>query len=202
MNSNLLVSVGALALVSFSCTSNTLSSDEAAEAAYLGLDGAIRKSLVLGFDGFNAASSANIPEQMTTGDATGTLVVSGQVDQGASSNKGMRLLLELVDYRDALESPDPEVDISQITYSTAADAPPMFTLSLRGIPDATLSGTLVGTFSMTGEVEGEVTLDVAITGMTEEDPNDATRIRRVTGSTTVTGTATSEFGVFDVSTTL
>ena len=58
----------------------------------------------LGFAGFNAASSANIPPQMTTGDVAGTLTVTGQVDQGASSNKNMRLVEALVGYQD--KSPD------------------------------------------------------------------------------------------------
>jgi hypothetical protein len=187
----------ALALTLAACGSG-VDSDEAAEAAYLGLDGMVGKSLSLGFDGFNAATSANIPEQMTTGDVTGTLSVSGQVDMGASANKEMRLFLALVEYRD--EVPDSDL---VTTYDTAEAAPAALTLSLRGIPDATMTGTLVGRFIMVGDdVNGPVDLDLTITGMTEADPDAVGNIRRVTGSTTVVGTATSDFGVFNVNVTL
>jgi hypothetical protein len=173
-------------------------SDEAAEAAYISLDGAVRKSLTLGFDGFNAASSANIPPQMTTGDVMGTLGVSGQVDMGASDNKEMRLLLDLVDYQDTL-APDSEL---VVVYDTDPAAQPMLDLSLRGLPDATLTGTLAGTFLMTGDIEGDVTLNLAISGMTQADPMDAMRIQRVVGTTTITGTATSDYGTYNVDITL
>ncbi len=174
-------------------------SDEAAEAAYLGLDRMVGKALSLGFDGFNAATSANIPTQMTEGDVTGTLTVSGQVDMGASANKEMRLLLDLVEYRDL----EPETDDDLvITYDTEEGVPANLELSLRGIPDATLTGTLVGTFYMVGDIEGDVTLELNIDGMTEADPDNPGNIRRVVGTTSVTGTATSDFGTYDVDVTL
>jgi hypothetical protein len=174
-------------------------SDEAAEAAYLGLDRMVGKSLSLGFDGFNAATSANIPMQMTDGDVTGTLTVSGQVDMGASDNKEMRLLLDLVEYRDIDPATDEEL---LITYDTDEATPANLDLSLRGIPDATLTGTLVGTFYMIGDIEGDVTLNLAIDGMTEADPDATGNIRRIAGTTHVTGTATSDYGVYDVDVTI
>ncbi|MCB9594071.1 MAG: hypothetical protein H6719_15160 [Sandaracinaceae bacterium] len=176
---------------------NGIASDEAAERAYLGLDGMVGKALALGFDGFNMASSANIPPQSTTGDVTGTLDVSGQVDMGASDNKGMRLHLDLVDYQDAV----PESDLI-VTYDTEAGVPASLDLSLRGIPNATMTGSLTGTFYMVGDIEGPVTLDLSIAGMTEADPTVADNLRRVAGSTTVTGTATSDFGTYTVDVTL
>ncbi|MCA9606255.1 MAG: hypothetical protein KC619_11700 [Myxococcales bacterium] len=186
----------AVALLAIGC-GNGISSDEAAERAYLGLDGMVGKALTLGFDGFNMASSANIPPQSTVGDVTGTLDVSGQVDMGASANKEMRLDLDLVDYRDAV----PESDLI-VTYDTEAGVPASLDLSLRGIPDATLTGTLQGRFYMTGDLEGPVDLDLSIAGTTEADPTVADNVRRVAGTTTVTGTATSEFGVYVVDVTL
>lgn len=185
-----------IALLAVGC-GNGISSDEAAERAYLGLDGMVGKALRLGFDGFNMASSANIPPQSTTGDVTGTLDVSGQVDMGASDNKGMRLLVDLVEYRDEV----PESDLV-VTYDTEAGLPADLDLSLRGIPDATLTGTLTGRFYMTGDLEGPVDLDLSIAGMTEADPSAADNVRRVVGTTTVTGTATSEFGTYMVDVTL
>src|SRR5688572_6436470 len=80
-----------LSMGSAGCSSDDVDSDEEARRAYLGLDESIAKALPLGFDGYNAASNANIPPQSTTGDAAGTLTVTGQVDKGASDNKGMRL---------------------------------------------------------------------------------------------------------------
>ena len=114
-------------------------SDREARAAYIGLDGAIAKALGLGMDGFNAATSANIPDQSGTGDLEGTITVSGQVDAGASANKQMRLMLTLVDYKD--EIADGELDIA---YDTG-DVLPALDLSLRGIPDGTFTGTLMAT---------------------------------------------------------
>src|SRR5690606_4685279 len=66
------------------CSDDGVNSDEEARRAYLGLDGTIAKSLNLGMDGFNAADSANIPEQSDVGDESGTLVINGKVDQGSS----------------------------------------------------------------------------------------------------------------------
>lgn len=171
-------------------------SDEAARAAYIGLDAAVEKSLRLGFDGFNAASSANIPDQTTTGSASGTLLVGGQVDQGASANKEMRLDLTLTDYRDDL----PEEDLV-IVYATNPAAPPSLDLSFRGLPDARFTGTLAGDFAMSGDLEGTVTLNLALEGMTEADPMVADNVRRLPG-TTVRGTAVSESGTYTVDVTL
>ncbi len=174
-----------------------IDSDEAARQAYLGLDLSIGKALQLGMDGFNEASSANIPPQMTTGDVSGTLGVSGQVDMGASANKEMRLVLDYVDYRDEVPEDDPV-----ITYETEADTRPMLNLSLRDIPDGTFTGTLIGTVLMNGDLEGAVDLDLALSGDIEPDPADATKLRRVPGTTTVTGTATSSYGTYDVDVTI
>src|SRR5512135_1360909 len=101
--------------------SDTVSSDEQARRAYLGLDKSIGKSITLGFDGFNAASSANISPQMTTGDGSpgGTLTISGQVDQGQSANKQMRLYVGMVAYTDGPVKYDTKGDTVKITYDTS-----------------------------------------------------------------------------------
>src|SRR5262245_6532894 len=77
-----------------------IGSEEDAEHAYLGLDESIEKALNLGMDGYNAASNANIPDQSGEGTESGTITVGGQVDQGASDNKEMRLTVALVEYSD------------------------------------------------------------------------------------------------------
>jgi hypothetical protein len=182
-----------------SCGSDTVSSDEEARLAYLGLDRAIERALNLGMDGFSAAQSANIPAQTGNGDVSGTLVVSGQVDQGESPNKEMRLESAFTMYQDRFPAAaDGGVDVaSGITYDTVEGALPSLDLSLRGIPDGTFTGTFTGRVRMSGELRGDVTLDLAFTGDLRM-PAGGAGIERVPGSTRVTGTATSEYGVYTV----
>jgi hypothetical protein len=177
-----------------------VSSDEQARRAYLGLDKSIEKSLQLGFAGFNAASSANISAQLIGGDAAGTLTITGQVDQGTSANKGMRLRVGMTNYSDGTVTV--EVEEVKITYSTSTDtaAQPALDLSLRNIPNGTFTGTLVGSFQMTEDLEGEVTLNLSMSGLIEDDGTG--KVRRKAGSTTVTGTAKSGDGEYQVNVTL
>ncbi|HZI09117.1 MAG TPA: hypothetical protein VE153_01935, partial [Myxococcus sp.] len=60
--------------------------------------------------------SANIPAQSTAGTAAGTLTVTGQVDQGSSANKGMRLRVGMVGYSDGEEAVGDDEDPVNITY--------------------------------------------------------------------------------------
>ena len=187
----------ALCLVLAGCGDDGVSSEEDARAAYIGLDRMIGKALTLGMDGFGAASSANIPDQTGAGDVSGTLVVGGQVDAGASANKELRLTLTLADYRDTPAGDDAEL---MVTYDTDATLP-MLDLSLRSIPDGTIqAGTLAGTFFMSGDLQGNVTLSLSITGEIQDD--GAGGIERVPGSIRVVGTATSDYGPYDVDITL
>lgn len=203
-------SLRVLAVLSVTCLSVGLSgcgddidSDEQARRAYLGLDKSVGKALQLGFDGFNAASSANIPAQSTAGDAGGTLAISGQVDQGASSNKGMRLRVGMTGYTDGELSVGEDEDPVNLTYQTTTDTTqqPALDLSLRNIPTGTFTGTLVGTFQVTGDIEGDVTLNLSMSGQLEDDGTG--KVRRKAGTTTITGTAKSgEDGEYQVNVTL
>lgn len=168
-------------------TNENVADADSARRAYLGLDIAVDRALKLGFDGFNAASNANIPTQMDVGDVAGTMTVGGKVDQGASNNKEMDLQLTLAGYSDG-----PVEGMYEIVY----DGPGVLDLSLRGLPNADLTGTLTGDFTMSGALAGIVQLDVAITGKTEEAPDGT--IRRQAGTIHVVGTATSDYGVFDI----
>ncbi len=190
-----LLPFAALLGVTAGCGSDGVDSDEEARRAYLGLDNSIEKALNLGMDGFNAATSANIPEQMTTGDVAGSMVVSGQVDQGVSANKEMRLLVALVGYTDGVAVTVEEEDID-IVYDTDPLMLPALDLSLRNIPDGTFTGTLLGSFAMSGDLEGSVTLNLMMSG--EIESNGAGGIRRKLGTTHVTGTATSGEGTYTV----
>ncbi len=186
-----LVAVSFLFAAGLPGCNDEVSSDEQARRAYLGLDKSIEKSLQLGFAGFNAASSANISPQTANGDTTGTLTVSGQVDQGSSANKGMRLRVGMATYSDGEVTPAENEKPVEIAYQTVTDTTmqPELTLSLRNIPNGTFTGTLVGTFQMDGELEGEVTLNLTMSGQIEDDGTG--KVRRKAGSTTITGTAKS-----------
>jgi hypothetical protein len=176
-----------------------LGSEEDARRAYLGLDQSIEKALDLGMDGFNAASSANIPTQSGEGDVSGTIVVDGQVDQGASDNKGMRLTVALEGYSDGVIERVDDEDV-EITYDTNPDDLPDLTLTLRNIPNGTLEGTLLGTYQMHGYIEGTATLDLMMSGPIEDDGSGG--ITRTVGQTHVTGVARSGDYTYDVDVTI
>lgn len=181
-----LAAVPLLAALALGCQPphDNVANEDSARRAYLGLDQAVDRALALGFDGFNAASNANIPEQTDMGDVSGTMVVGGKVDQGASNNKEMDLQVTLADYSDG-----PVEDV-EIVYEGAG----VLDLSLRGLPNADLTGTLTGDFTMSGGLAGVVSLDLDISGKTEEAPDGT--IRRQAGTIHVVGTATSDYGVF------
>jgi hypothetical protein len=168
-------------------------STDDARRAYLGLDASVDKAITLGFQGFNAASSANIPTQQTTGNSGGTMSIGGQVDQGQSTNKTMRLTDTLAAYSD-----------DGVTAYDSNGSPAALTMMLTKIPTGTLSGTLDGTFVMSPATDagaasadagaplvGNVTLSLTFTGDLEPDPTDSTKVQRKPGTTHITGTASA-----------
>jgi hypothetical protein len=173
-------------LLCSACHDDSVASDEDARNAYLGLDTHIDKAIKLGFDGFNSASSANISPQMTTGTLTGTLTVTGQVDQGSSANKGMRLAEAMVMYS----------DVKDFTYDTTAAAAPALEMMLKSIPTGTLSGSLNGTYTMTGTLSGDVVLALTFTG--DLQAGTGMNVERKPGTTHIIGTATSQYGTYNV----
>jgi len=198
-------------LVLGACGGNdTVSSDEQARRAYLGLDTSIGKSITLGFDGFNAATSANISPQMVNGDAMpgGTLTITGQVDQGSSANKGMRLYVGMVAYTDGPIKINDKGDTIKVTYDTSMTSTdqPYLQMMLKNIPTGTLDGsltpggTMTGVYHLTGDIKGDVSLDLTFTGTLMAGPNNT--VVRVPGTTHVTGTATSGDGVYMVDVTI
>ena len=198
-----------LSLASVACSDDGVDSDEEARLAYLGLDQSIEKSLNLGFQGFNLASSANIAPQMMAGASDGMLTVSGQVDQGSSSNKTMRLNIAMVAYSDGPVVYNDDGDELEIIYDTSPDVAnqPYLSLKLNNVPTGTLEGTLdtnttmTGVYLMSGAMEGELQLNLTINGMLMA--GTGTEVLRVPGSTTVVGTATNaDGGVYDINITL
>ena len=180
--------------------SDAIDSDEQARRAYLGLDTSIEKSIQLGFDGYNSASNANIPEQNSSGDATGTLTITGQVDQGVSANKEMRLYIGMVDYSDGTvlvdaDGDEIEIDITHQTSEVQMEQP-YLQLSSKDIPDGTFTGTLTGLYLLAGDLNGEVELDLTMSASLQDVGGGV--VGRVPGSTTITGTAVSGDGLYEV----
>src|SRR5689334_19666060 len=133
MRSAPIVALAALSFLgAFVACGGGVASTEDAKKAYLSLDPSVDQAITLGFAGFNAASSANISPQTASGAMTGTLTVSGQVDQGSSANKTMRLQETLTNY-----SAD-----GKVTYDTSASALPELDMDLKGIPTGTVTGSL------------------------------------------------------------
>ena len=166
-----------------------MNSTEDAKKAYMGLDPSVDKAITLGFAGFNEVSGApgaNIAPQGVDGGVSGTLSVSGQVDNGASSNKTMRLTETLSSYSDD----------GHVTYATDQNTLPSLTMDLKNIPTGTLDGTLSGSFLMSGELTGQVSLALTFAGQLEAAADGG--VQRKTGTTHITGTATSPAGTYNV----
>jgi hypothetical protein len=168
------------------CGGSDVSSTADAQKAYLGLDPSIDKAITLGFVGYNAATSANIDDHSMDGGVSGTLTVGGQVDQGTSSNKTMRLVETLTNYSDD----------GQVTYHTDSSAPPSLTMDLKNIPTGTLNGSLSGSFLMSGGLSGQVSLALIFAGQLEATPDGG--VVRKPSTTHITGTATSSAGTYNV----
>lgn len=182
----LLATITALALAG--CGDDGVSSAEDAERAYKGLDSSIDQAIQLGFDGFNAASSANIPPQSGKGTMTGTMTISGKVDQGSSDNKTMSLTEAL-----AMYSND-----GKLTYDTSDASLPIIDMKLSKIPTGTIAGSITGAYTISGELEGTVKLSLTFTGDLQPKAGDETKIERKPGTTHITGTADSDYGIYDV----
>ena len=188
-------------LLGVGCNNDNVSSDEDARRAYLGLDTSISKSINLGFQGFNMASSANIAPQTTMGDKAGTLTVGGQVDQGSSANKTMRLEIGMVGYDDGDIEINDKHDKIHVVYDTETDAAnqPYLQMKLSNIPTGTLDGTITsntsmkGVYHLSGDLKGTLALDVTFNGVLMACTAPC-MVLRVPGSTHVTGTATNNSG--------
>jgi hypothetical protein len=210
MNSSIYVSVFACTLAVAGCADDKeVDSDEEARRAYLGLDKSIENAINLGFQGFNTATNANIAPQTTNGAAAGTITVSGQVDQGISANKEMRLSIGLVNYDDGAVQVNEDGDTARIVYNTdtVVTNQPYLEMKLMNIPTGTLTGSLspnvlmTGVYRMTGDIEGTLAINVSITGTLMAGPNNT--VLRVPGTTIVVGTATNQDGgVYDINVTL
>ena len=182
----ILAAIAALGLAG--CGGDGVSSAEDAEAAYRGLDSSIDQAIQLGFDGFNSASSASISPQTGKGTSSGTMTISGKVDQGSSSNKTMSLTEALATYSND----------GKLTYDTGDSGLATIDMKLSKIPTGTVAGTLAGAYTMSGDLKGTVTLHLSFAGDLQASAADATKVERKPGTTHITGTAESDYGIFDV----
>jgi hypothetical protein len=176
------------------CSSDTaVDSNEQARRAYLGLDKSVSKGLTLAFQGYDMASNANIPAQMMTGDVRGTIAVTGKVDHGNPTQATMNVDIGLATYGDGPVSIDAKGHTVSITYDTSTDVTqqPVLNLKLNASSGNSLSGTLGGDYTMSGDLKGVVTLDLTIDGMFS---GSGTTVQRVPGSTIVTGSAVNASG--------
>ncbi len=172
---------------------DAVSSTKDAERAYLGLDRLIEVAIDLGFKGMNSTNGATIQPQSDVGTNKGKVTVTGKVDQGNSNNKNMNLNIDL----------DAFSDDGKVTYETpvALDAMgplPVLDMSMKGLPNGTLTGALKGDFGMSGDLGGTVTLNLLIAGTMQPCAMDMTKVCRKDGATTIKGTATSKYGTYDV----
>jgi hypothetical protein len=202
MLKTLLAGTLSLSLFAAGCDGDDIDSDTEARWAYLGFDRAVDRALNLGFDGFNSASSANIAPQAGIGEIAGDMTVTGQVDQGTSANKEMRLYVDVLDYEDGpFDDPNTEDDVEELVviYNTDAEVGlPYLQLSLRNVPDGDFTGSLTGTFFVSGEVEGEATFSLSLSGGIQEDPDNPGIVVREPGTLAITGTVTSGDGLYTV----
>jgi len=79
--------------------------------------------------------------------------------------------------------------------------PPDIYLNIANVPTGTVTGTLNGTFKMTGDLEGNVTLTLSISGDLQPTMADPNKVERKPGTTKITGTAESDYGTYDVNVT-
>jgi hypothetical protein len=117
----------------------------------------------------------------------------------------MRLYIAMVDYTDGdvvIKQDGKDDVLVNITYDTNPDVTlqPFLNLKLAGIPDGTFTGTLIGTYSMEGDIEGSVDLNLSFAGKLM--PNGTGGTTRAPLMTTVTGTAKAGDGTYDVNLTL
>jgi hypothetical protein len=186
-----------LPLLLASACDDSVPSEGQADLAFAGLATSIDKATRLGFLGYSAAVDSKLWPQETLGDVSGTLVVSGQVEEGSSDDESLHLDMETERYSDLADLDEGDAEVSVTYWTDTESGLPSIDLELVGAPDGTFHGTLAGTFRMMGDLHGNVTLELEIDGVIESDGSYGTR--RVEDSMTVTGTATDGTGdVYEV----
>ncbi|MGE5186047.1 MAG: hypothetical protein ACM31C_28520, partial [Acidobacteriota bacterium] len=122
------------------------------------------------------------------------LTISGKVDSGNCSQLSMGLDVGMVKYTDGPFEIDSKNNKMSVTYDTSTDVTmqPLLSIKLNGSSGNSINASLMGDYTMTGDLKGTVTLDLTITGTFSGTCPNA--VMRVPGSTTVTGTAVNSSG--------
>jgi len=145
-----------------------------------------------------SASGANIPTIGLVGAVQGTGGVGGQVAQSTGQNQNLNLWVELNDYSDT-------GDVVFQTDNTSNDTKLQFDLQITNQPpDNQMDGTLVGTLTLDGDVEGTGEFDLAFASDLMDDDNAPDLIcTRVTGTVAAGTLSTSvDFVLVHLNTTL
>jgi hypothetical protein len=114
----------------------------------------------------------------------------------------------MVAYTDGPIKINDKGDTIKVTYdtSTTQTDQPYLQMMLKNIPTGTLDGsltsggTMTGVYHLSGDIKGDVSLDLTFTGTLMAGPNNT--VVRVPGSTHVTGAATSGDGMYTVDLTI
>jgi hypothetical protein len=181
-----LLSVCVFLAAAAGCSSGDDTANSQAMDAYLSLDSSLEKALDLAFVGINNAVTENIGPGTIGGDAAGTLVVVGQIDEGTALTKTVRVDANYNGYSDD----------GAIIYTTDPASPPLLTLA-ASYADGSLTGRYLGVFTMSGALAGPLTVDIAINGFIESAGRNG-GIERAPYSTQIQGTAVSDYGTYRV----
>lgn len=129
-----------------------------------------------------AGTGANIPEIFFPGLVQGSGAITGTVANSNSGNENLSLEVRLDDYSDT-------GDVTFQTDNTSAATLLQFDLNVQNQPaDNGMSGTIVGTLTLDGDVEGTGVFDLALASdLDDDDGNPAIICTHVTGTVTAEG---------------
>lgn len=155
-------------------------SEEGVETMYANFEPTILRITTNGLAAKGTASGgANIPEISFPGLVAGTGTISGTVAQSSGQNENLSLEVALDAYSDT-------GDVFFQTDNTTADTKLQFDLQIKNQPsDNTMDGTIAGTLTLDGDVEGTGVFNLALASdLDDDDLNPAILCTHVTGTVT------------------
>jgi hypothetical protein len=172
------------------CSDSPSTDGGPAQTAYLGVDAALVRAIDISLSSIEETmTTPNIPPQTLGGMAHGSLTIKGQVDQGQSVDKTIRADTAFSGFSDD----------GFVVYDTDPAQAPLLALDLRDLPYGTYSGTWDGVFTMSGGLQHTMTVKLTITGQVQPVGTvEITGFTRVPYSTSISGTAVSDYGTYDV----
>lgn len=124
-----------------------------------------------------ASQGANIPPVVIHGDVMGVGTLGGTVAQSSGLNENLNLWVSLNAYSDTgniVFQTDDTDDTTKLQFDLSVQNQP---------PDNSMAGTLVGTLTLSGDVEGTGEFNLATaTDLTDDDGNPEIVCTRVTGT--------------------